>query len=468
MAKDGTTTINQFTDGIGASNLVGFGNMRNLNATDEPGVVFPNFALVKDGTTTITARPNAMINFDSKAYMLDDDNTLWWNGAAGSEWASRATSFAQGKLVVWRNLIIGALTTAFHTMDNLGNEVNSGAVLTTATKQMCIVMGDAVYIVGGENISKLTEDDGETFDPSDPGTYTVEKDKLKLNSGATATCVTVWNNLLVVGDDQGNLYTFNGTDELPADISITTESIVQRLITVNRRVYAQIGKFGNWYFFDGIRVQSVKKMPESLFKPGVAGVTLQSEGVAEVNNKIYFAMDVTSLAGDIAGIYSLDLDTYSLVCEDQTTGGTDSDITHGALLSKGDKQYYAGWQKESATDTWGIDLKSSSVVYDTDKAYFESQYMLLTNNDSKKVFQLPTLLFAKPLVADDSVKDYYRETTVDTGGDDGRGYTLHETVDFATYSGINRKTIRAFLPLQSIQYKIVLNGKVRLTNFVAK
>jgi len=76
-------------------------------------------------------------------------------------------------------------------------------------------------------------------------------------------------------------------------------------------------------------------------------------------------------------------------------------------------------------------------------------------------------------VSNDSIKVYYRETTVDTGGDDGRGYTLHETVDFATvdfatYGAITRKTIKAFPPLQSVQYKIVLNSKARLTNFIPK
>lgn len=464
MAKDGTITINEWSNGIGASPLVGFGDIHNLNISDIQGAIYPNSDLAKDGTTTITERPIAGIVFDGKAYMLDNDLRVWWRGGGtgNDQWESRATSFASGKLCEWRNYIVGGLTTAIHVLDNLGNETTLSGAITTAGKQMAIVLSDAVYIVGGNSVKKLEEKDGQTFDPSNSATFTITNDKLLLNSGATANCVTTWNGYLIIGDDKGNLYKWNGVSDLPEDIVTTTESTVQRLITVNRLVYAQLGKFGNWYYYDGIRVQTVKTMPDFLFKGGSSGVTLESEGVAEIDNKIYFGMDVTSSAGDIAGIYSIDLkNEFALQCEDQVTGGTDSDVTIGALLAKGDKQYWVGWEEETGDTSYGIDFKNSTGGYTGDKAYLESQYFVLTINDDKKTFGKPVITFAKQLVTNDSVKIYYRETLSDT-------YTLHQELTYASDGGLKRKTLRSLPALQSIQVKVVLNGSVQLTNIILK
>ena len=87
--------INEFQKGIGASPVVGFANMRNVNVSDRPGIVYPNKPLSLDSSTIITEKPVAMINFSGKAYALDANDTLWWRGGGGgSTWASRATTFA--------------------------------------------------------------------------------------------------------------------------------------------------------------------------------------------------------------------------------------------------------------------------------------------------------------------------------------------------------------------------------------
>jgi hypothetical protein len=52
MAKE--LVINEFYRGIGQSPYVGFEHIRGLNITDKPGVCYPNYALVKESSTTIT------------------------------------------------------------------------------------------------------------------------------------------------------------------------------------------------------------------------------------------------------------------------------------------------------------------------------------------------------------------------------------------------------------------------------
>ena len=461
MAKDSSIQINNLQAGIAQSSIFGFKNIRNLNVSDIPGIVYPNYTLSNETNSLFTDRPNAMQYYDGKYYLSDNDAALYWNGGTAGAWAQRTTSFSQGRMVVWRNYLVGLNGTSLNFLDTLGNKttISSSVTASTGGAYMVVLMSDSLYIFNGENVSKLSEEDGETFDPSSSSTYELEKDKLKLNSGEVANCSTVWNSNIIIGGSLGNLYVWNGVSDLPSDIAPTTESTVQRLITINRRVYCQIGKFGNWYFFDGVRVQLVKKMPEDLFRYGTIGKTLQPEAVAEVDNKIYFGMDVSSQAGEIAGVYSLDLQTGALVCEDQlSTDADNDDITIGVLFSRGDKQYYVGWEEEDGTPSYGLDLKSTSATYTDDKAYFESQYYTLSTNEQKITSKLPIILFSEPLTSGDSAKIYYREKLNDS-------YTLLDTVNTV---GITRKTLKSLPPLESVQMKVVLNGNIKFTNLILK
>jgi len=450
MALSKPIVINNFQEGIGASPVVGFSNIRNLSISDRPGIVYPNPPLLKDGTTTITERPIAFKYFSGQTYAVVGVD-LWWDNSATDNWEERESSFASGKLAVWRDYLIGGLTTNIYFLDSLGNDYNIGG-LTTTGHQMCIVLNDAVYIVGGNNITKLSEDTGETFDPTDSGTYTLEVNKLKLPFGVTAKCVTTWNNLLVIGGDDGVIYTWNGVSDYFADSSQASESNVQRLITVNRLVYAQIGNFGNWYFFDGIRTQLVKEMPTHLFELGVSGAYFEPEGVCEVNNKIYFGME-TGNSVDNAGVYSLDLKTNALACEDQVLGGNTNSVFLGGMLAKGDKQYYIGWEEAEGTTSYGIDFKNDSSCYNNNRAYLETQVIDLVQDEFQSTtLEKITLVFANELATDDSAVVWVRENLTDAWTALGDPF---QTVDT---DGVIIKNLNAIPALKSIQLKIALNG----------
>jgi len=450
MAKD--IIIDNFQT-IGLSSMTGFENIRCLNVSDEPGIAKVHGKLVLNSATTIPSLPIAGIKFSGKYYVVDENQEVF---KFDSSWAQVAANFASGKVAVWRNYLIGCRTTTLDVLSTADAETNLEGAMPSNSHQMCLLGDDdKVYIIGGNDISTLEEVVGQSFNPASGATFTVTTTGLpKLPEGVDANCCTSWNGNIVIGADDGYIYVWNGTDTNFTDKVRTPEESVNQIITTNRRVYLQAGKFGNLYFYDGTRVQLLRRAPESVFGYGNAGTTFEPESIAEIDNKLLYGVRCSS-PKETAGVYSYDLSTGAYTCEAEVSGGNDNDIIIGVILPTSEKTYYVGW--DDADTTFGLDLKGST-KYSGDEAYLISQYIFLPTGNDKQTFQNPEINFAKPLTSGDSAKVSYREDLT-------AGWTLHETVNAV---GTLRHQLKAFPALEAIQIKVSLNDDAELINIILK
>lgn len=451
MAKEFSITIDNFQT-IGLSSMTGFENIRCLNVSDEPGIAKVQGKLALSSGTTIPSLPIAGVKFDNKYYVVDENQELFKND---SGWTQVTTDFADGKVSIWRGYLLGAEGTNLYSLSDTGTKTTVDASLPSNTHNMCLVGDDdKVYIIGGNNISVLEEVLDEDFDPTDGSTYTVTDNVLNLPVGVDANCCTAWNGNIVIGADDGYIYVWNGTDDNFTDKVRTPEESVNQIITTNRKVYLQAGKFGNLYFYDGTRAQLIKRGPESILNYGNAGKTFEPESIAEIDNKLLYGVRCSS--GGTSGIYSYDLTTGYYTCEAEVSGGNTEDMIIGVILPTSEKTYYVGWENGDTT-TYGLDLKGSS-MYDGDEAYLTSQYYFLPTGYDKQTFQNSEINFAKPLTSGDSAKVYYRETLSDA-------WTLHETIDTV---GTLRQNLKSLPAERAIQIKCVLNDDAELINIILK
>ena len=452
MAKDQSITIDNFQT-IGLSSMTGFENIRGLNVSDEPGIAKVHGKLSLDSATTIPSLPIAGIKFNGYYYVVDSGQEVFKDD---SGWSQVASNFASGKVAVWRDYLVGCRTTTLDVLSTADVETNLDGSMPSNGHQMCLVGDDdKVYIIGGNNISRLEEVVGQDFDPSSGATYTVTDNVQNLPEGVTANCCTAWNGNIVIGADDGYIYVWNGTDTNFTDKVRTPEESINQIITTNRRVYLQAGRFGNLYFYDGTRVQLLRRGPESILNYGDTGTTFEPESIAEVDNKLLYGVR----CGDTvttAGVYSFDLNTGAYTCEAEVSGGNTDDMIIGVILPTSEKTYFVGWENGDTT-TYGLDLKGSN-QYTGDVAYLISQYYFLPTGWDKKTFQHLEINFAKPLTSGDSAKVYYRE-------DLNASWTLHETIDTV---GVLRKNLDALPPLRAIQLKVTLNDDAELINIILK
>lgn len=451
--SDKPIVIDEFYKGIATSPITGFGNIRCLNVSDVPGVVYPNKKLALS-SSVMTDRPIAGKYF-SGYHIVDDSGVLYKKGL--TSWSSVATSFATGRLDEWKNYLVGAKATYLNVIDSLGNDSNISGI-TSNSHQMCIVGDDDVlYIVGGNNITSVTEVDGKTFDPADSSTFTINTSALDLPEGVVATSVTKRLGELIIGTYDGSIYTWNKTSTSFNRPIHATESNVRALITINNTVYAQIGIYGNWYYFDGVRINLFKKMPQYIVSAFHKDKShLNPEAVVEVDNKIYFGLQTSTYVSN-TGIYSLDLENGAIVCEQELSQNNDDDTVIGCIVKgmQGDDDYIVGFE-DATNSVFGVD-EISTLGYSSDEAYLETPFMLLSTGNGQ-TYRIPEIILGEPLEALSSIKVYYRESL-------GDSWTLLETIDA---ENTKRKVLKGLKEYKTAQLKLVLNKNAKLINIILR
>jgi len=463
MAKENIITIDGFQNGIGASPIVGFGNMRCLNAYDEPGVIFPERETALQNDSVFASHLIAGEYFDGKDHVIDDGGELYNNGGTAGAWQQIETNFGTGRLAVWKDHLFGSVSASVRVLDDLGNDYTINN-FSAGTYGMCVAAGDdKLYIIRGNIIDKLEENSGQTFDPSNASTFTITKDVVPLPDGVSMNCVTERLDELIVGGDNGVIYTWNMQDPLRGDDVVSAETEINMIITINNNVYLQAGAYANWYVYDGVRVYPLVRFPQSILK--YFEVNLYPECVIESRGRLVFGIGGSAIDGN-TGVYSVDLKTGVLVCETQPSDNTiasdgDTEVTMLMPSQTSEDQYYIGWSNEGDS-LYALDKKfdrnNTNAGYDGDEAYLETQLITLALGHTKTTISFPEVRFSEQLGTGDSAKVYYRESI----GDD---YVLLETVDT---DGLTNKVMRSLPELRTVQLKIVLNENARLTSLILK
>jgi hypothetical protein len=281
-----------------------------------------------------------------------------------------------------------------------------------------------LFIGNRRYLAEIAEVDGQTFDPATAGTFVFTPKKLDLASAYEISCLTEWNEYLVIG-------TKNLADPSVSDIFLwdMVSSSWDRKISINQpggvdqvvvyKNFIFINCSSDWFVSLGGAAEKVAQIPRHLLAGGCA---VYPNAWCIKNDRIYFGVRGTG----ISGVWSFDTrivgESYDpanrgvLPCQYEHTlsnGVTDALIYPLCLLSINTSSFLAGWWRDADTDTYGIDAVDYTsaygrYVYSSSEGKIISRFYRLAGTTSQSLNS--ELFLAKPLKTNESVKIYIRNT----------------------------------------------------------
>lgn len=497
MAEPKPIVFNNFQKGIGASPYVGFEIMRGLNITDKPGIAFPNFALVKESSTTITDQI-----FQTR---WDNQGQLWgvsaaklykratngtWSsialpggGSTGTHhgiafWGANATK-TKGYIFLFAGTSIDLLDLADETTWSKGWASLGGAAVT---KNAFVASNNILYINKGTNygFASIAEYSFGSFDGTSGGTSSViTQAALTLPADTFVVGFTELGSKLLIlgssskGDNGAMIFPWNKVDadfDIPIKLYEDGDYKGWQAVVIGLKAYLQCGKGGQWYVTNGTEAVPFAKMPISVMDIAPSSFEIYPDAVDVVNGLIYFAVSTSAVGTGLyqIGIYSLNPSTGAINFEHTiSTGnvGTLYQVIISSIKSLGNKQFLCTWVNGLvASDTFGVD-KVDSNRYTTDLTYLYSPFLRVGSKLNKRCFSNWEVQLAKPLASGDSVKLYYRtaqngswlsiinDTVEDAAGD---------TLSFISVVGEQSGELSRLISCENIQVKCALNKGAEL------
>lgn len=497
MAERELITIGNPQYGVGQSAFVGFQEIRNLNITDKPGVCFPNKALAKESGSVVNELITILKIDPLSGIVYGVSNTKFYKRTTGGDWSvitghtSTSADYFLG-MEIWRSFNDnGSYIFLFHesgkidVYDSSGgqswadNFKNSwitnmtGSFLGIKIRQS-LIADDRIYISRGSGnygLAMIMENDGETFDPDDSGTYTVEKGSSVIDfpKNNNVRCLTSVSGLILNGTNiifdntKGTIYPWDYHNEAvsynkPIE---TGEDGVHQMATYNNIAFLHAGTNGKIFYTSGSQTTELfAKIPLTLSSAIGEYIDLYPEAFKICGDKILIGIGGSGpVSGANYGIYSINIFTKKIsientISKEDVSGnpetGDNNDIYIGAILPLDPNNYLVSWY-DGNSGTYGVDKTSSNNVTD-DKAYLISEFFNLSGGVRKVSLENPIINLTKPLSDGDSVKVWYREAQ-------NGSWTLHHTMTSGQTAKMN------VLPnKQNIQLKVALNNNAELYN----
>lgn len=426
--------INNFQKGIAQSPFLGFEIMKGLNITDKPGVVFPNYALVKESSTTITD-----LIFETK---WDNAGQLWgvsdaklYKRTTGGTWSSVAlpgggSSGTHQGIAFWGNnatktngyllLFAGGKVDLLDLADET-TWVKGWTTMTGATTKMrsFVASDNVLYVALGTNygLGLIAELTPGSFDGT-VGTAVIEGSStpsLVLPAGFYVAMISeLGSTLLVCANKAGNN---NSATIFPWDKSSTDFDIPIKffedgdyagwqVIPWGLKAYVHVGKRGQWYVTNGTEAVKFSKIPTSVVDIDPDSFLIYPDAADIVNGLIYFAMSHDSTGYTNLGIYSLNPNTGAINYEHTISTGAVGAVTLKitSIKSLGNKEFIINWMDDT---TYGAD-KVDTNRYTSDSAYLITPFLRVGTKHHLRTFSTFEVQLTQPLASGDSVKLYYR------------------------------------------------------------
>jgi hypothetical protein len=475
MSKPQPIVLNNFQKEMAPSAYLGYQEIRNLNATDEPGVIYPGNIFTKLSGTSVTGRIKWLKADGSEFWAIDASGAVYDITAPLGVWAfTKRTGITAGTgqgLELWKNyafifnnISVEVVSTATHTVTTTwdGSAIDNP---NGGDHPSIVGNDDILYAGAGKYVYMLEQVAGKTFDPTDATTFIFTKRALELPDGYIITCFAELGTWMAIGTRKSNdgdiadifLWDRAKTDAESA-IKISGRGIVQ-MASINNLLYARTGD-EKWFVTNGSSVEPFAELPRTMFGADAYPLFLGDYGaIAVFKNKIYFG--VSSETAYIAhGVYSLDVKTggFALAHTLSNNAVNDNDSKRiGALIVK-DGSLFTAWAIDATTDTFGVD-KDFATPHTGDLAFFISQIYRVAGRLNKRTFTSVDIQLARPIVANDSVKLYYRTNMLSNATYPTGNWTLIGTLDTV---GETSKSIPVGFSAESIQFKVVLNKTAKL------
>src|SRR3990167_135386 len=206
--------ISDWSQGIGPSPLLGFGDVRNVDISSTPGAVRINNLTVKTSASLVTSTINWMVKnpaTPAEVYALDAAGVVYKSTNSGVTWAiltgNTQTSAHGNGLAIWNNYLIVARDAFLDVCGDgsatgitAGNWSNSWKAITSDVlwhPMLSSKIDSKLYVGAGQYIASLEE--LTTFAPGSSGTYTWTAQALDLPENYRIKCLADLGSSLMIG-----------------------------------------------------------------------------------------------------------------------------------------------------------------------------------------------------------------------------------------------------------------------------
>lgn len=339
----------------------------------------------------------------------------------------------------------------------------SGAIGATTDHYSLNGQDGRVYICDDTYIVAFYEKDGQTFDPTNTATYTMNTTALALPFQDSATCLAELGAELLVGGKLDYIYPWDRKSPTFRRRIWLAERNTQRMLTVNTTTYIFAGDRGRIYRTGGTNVELFKKMPDHLTNTIDPVITFTD--VARHRNQIYFGATVATARttgtplDTYNGLWAIDISTGALY-QTMTLTGTGADVTAVLFTPQADvasapqrgHSVFVGWEGDSST--YGIDTTNSNVdrtglSYPT---YAVTDMIPIARLWDRRTFEQVEILLSTPIVSGEAVKVEYRNKLGDSWTSVGDTNTMTTAGDFSAVFPIS------FENVQWVQFKVSLDS----------
>ena len=421
---------------------------------------------------------------DYKKFYLLDGNTSSGNGNGIIYYAGYIIVFGSGKLdalaeindlddtLVWDNDFASA-----HSTISSGIYPKKGAAPFYSKYDNAIYFGNgnASGSKGAFRVGLLEVNVGETFDPTDTGSWSLVPDAIEIpyaSGNGYVQCISESGENLIFGTGSNTIYYWDRKSILPYSVLEMPENNTTSIINKGSSVFAFNGYNGKFYIINSTDYGEVLDIPEHLFgKSYLSDASLLGDRInieytdAKVfGNEILFAIEVNgkvylmSYNVKTKALIKKNISSYGETLTDSASVGriyqviplVQTNLQKNNVLISTAKRATGAYTY--AIEGWQYGTSNYHQVYDNDTAYITTGLLSVGDIYNKKTFRELQVSFLRPLTTGQGVKIYYR-------GDDSSAFTLLKTIDYATYGAI--KDIKVEAPMTDVidlQIKAVING----------
>lgn len=467
-ATDGQLIIEDWTKGIAASPVLGFGNMNCVDISTNPGSVRLNQLMVKVSGSTVVG---LIIDFKrdprntSSIWAYDDAAKVYHSTDNGDTWAvvTGNTSGLGMGIGLWQDYLFVATSNVLDVYGPLSNSPTWTTNFQTLTVDLFHTMLESIdndlYICNHNTVARFQwQSSIAPFDPANASSYVWVPDVCILPSDIRTKTLADLGQFLMVGTWKGsNIYEFKVADLYPFARPLLTVGIplrmnengVNAMLSLNNRLYIQAGIEGKIFESDSTSFIEISKIPNYLNNlDGGAFIYTTPGGMMYHRGKIFFGVSGANTNGGVYSIYP-SVGKNVLQQENLVSTGTDTGVI-GALLSINRDVYLSGWKQGS---TYGIDKMDNSHKYTT--GFIESPLYEVGESLGNRTFQQLEVYFTKPLISGQGITIKYRKNLTES----------FTTLGTYTFSGLGTNELQSFnRSASTITNAVFLQIRAELTN----
>lgn len=405
------TDIEICGDGTGDSGVTS----SNWNTAAATTGVWP----IKPATVTLTGAPAVGSTSATISTYTDAKGNAraFWNGPTGNYFGlinsqTVITSLTQGSATVtWTPALNTSSASSIIISALASNNVTAGNHMSMVSNN-----DGNLYFCNGSSVGAFEVNANQVMAKGNMPTFRFSAASLSLPPTDGAIWLAEMRNLLMVAANH-KIYPWDRfspqwQNPIPVDENIS------KMINILNNLYIFAGNKGNIYISNGYNAQRFKKMPDNI--AGTIDPAWSWGGIMSHRQNLFFqALAKNSATGTniLAGIYSLNLDTGSLVMEAQNSAGLAPAgmVAGGVLIDNSGLTLlnYDNYYSAYGATTSSIDYNNTN-PWSSNEALIETDIVPIGTAVQTKTFSSAEFKLDQPLQSGESITLYARKSLSDS------------------------------------------------------